>query len=93
MDNTTNQSDHDLLIQVNTKLEMLISTQGQYLNQYGKLLERVVQVEIDRTRDSTKIDELKSSVDDLRKKTNLVDVINAIAAGAAGVIGFIFGQR
>ena len=93
MDNTTSQSDHDLLIQVNTKLEMLISTQGQYLNQYSKLLERVVQAEIDRSRNSVRLDELASDIDDLAKKSLIVDGINAFIAGVAGIVGFFFGQR
>lgn len=86
-------SDHDLLIRVDTKLGMLIQTQGQYLEQYGKLLERVVAIEIERGRDHIYIDEIKKDMDDLRKKSNIVDAINAVGAIIAGAIGFVFGNR
>lgn len=88
-----NPSDHDLLIRVDTKLGMLIQTQGQYLDQYGKLLERVVAIEIDRGKRDAQIEEIKTDIVDLRRKSNIVDTINAIGATIAGIIGYIFGQR
>jgi hypothetical protein len=88
-----NQSDHDLLIQVNTKLEMLIAQNNQYLDQHSKLLERVVTIEIERGRDSERIKSIQQDIDDLRKKSTLVDAINAGVAAIAGVIGFIFGGK
>jgi hypothetical protein len=89
----TNQSDHDLLIKVDTKLGMLIQTQGQYLEQYGKLLERVVQVELDRGRDKAQFDELRRDVDELRKKSTIIDAINAGVAAIAGALAVWFGIK
>ncbi len=89
----TERNDHDILIAMETKLEMLIGTQTQYLNQYGKLLERVVAIEIQQGRNIAEVAAVKQDVDDLRKKSNVVDAINAAMAGVAGVVGFIFGHR
>ena len=88
-----NQSDHDLLIALNTKMEMLLSGQQHFILQWGKLLERVTAVEIEQTRHDAEINNLQDEIADLRKKTSTGDAINTAVAAVAGVIGFFFGPR
>jgi hypothetical protein len=88
-----NQSDHDLLIALNTKMEMLLAGQQQYIIQWGKMLERMTAIEIAQGRHETEIKNIVEEVNDLRKKTSVVDAINAVMAGLAGVVGFFFGPR
>jgi flagellar biosynthesis chaperone FliJ len=87
------RNDHDILIAVETKLEMLIAQNNQYLDQHSKLLERVVANEIKSGQDRIKLEALEQDINDLRRKTNVVDAINAAMAGLAGVVGFFFGQK
>ena len=56
------QSDHDLLIQVNTKLEMLISTQNTYLGQIVGILDRVGKLEVKDRGDSERLQSISASV-------------------------------
>ena len=92
-----NSSDHDLLIAVNTKMEMLLSGQTQFINQWGKMLERVTAIEIAQGRHETELRNIEDELSDLRKKTGMADAINtavaAIAAAIAGFIGYFFGPR
>lgn len=88
-----NQSDHDLLISLNTKMEMLLSGQQMYIDAWGKMLERLTKIEIEQSRNRTKIESIEEEIDDLRKKTSIADAINTAAAAVAGVIGFFFGNR
>lgn len=48
------QNDHDLLISLNTKMEMLIRAMGDYNNQYASLSARVAVLETRDGRDSEK---------------------------------------
>lgn len=88
-----NQSDHDLLISLNTKMEILLSGQQMYIDAWGKMLERLTKIEIEQSRNRTKIESIEEEIDDLRKKTSIADAINTAAAAVAGVIGFFFGNR
>lgn len=88
-----NQSDHDLLISLNTKMEMLLSGQQMYIDAWGKMLERLTKIEIEQGRNRTKIETIEEEIADLRKKTSVADAINTAAAAVAGVIGFFFGNR
>ena len=92
-----NSSDHDLLISLNTKMEMLLSGQQQYIEAWGRMLERMTQLEIEQARHGTAIENMTDEIDELRKKSSLADTINmvvtAIAASIAGVIGYLFGPR
>ena len=92
-----NQSDHDLLIALNTKMEMLLLGQQRYIVAWGRLLERVTAIEVEQGRHDTEINTLQDNIADLQKKTSLADNVNmgvaAIASIIAGIIGYFFGPR
>ena len=88
-----NSSDHDLLIALNTKMEMLLAGQQQYILQWGKLLERMTAMEIQQGKNVTEIETIQQEITDLRKKFTLVDVLNAALAGAAGIAAILIGQK
>jgi hypothetical protein len=92
-----NQSDHDLLIALNTKMEMLLAGQQRYIEAWGKMLERMTAIEIEQGRHDTKIKNLTEELADLQKKSSFADNINmivtAIASIIAGAIGYFFGPR
>lgn len=91
------QSDHDLLIALNTKMEMLLGQQSQFITAWAKLLERITAIEIEHGRQATAMENLEDEVDELRKKFSLADTVNmvvtAVAASVAGAIGYFFGPR
>lgn len=91
------QSDHDLLIALNTKMEMLLSGQQMYIEAWGKLLERVTAIEIEQGRHDTEINVLQEDIAELQKKSSFADSVNmvvaAILSAIAGAIGFFFGPR
>ena len=88
-----NQSDHDLLIALNTKMEMLLSGQQHFIQQWGTLLERVTAIEIIQSKHETEIKNMEDELADLRKKTSIADAINTAAAAIAGLVGYFFGPR
>jgi hypothetical protein len=88
-----NQSDHDLLIALNTKMELMYAEQRQFHSQWISLVQRVTEGEIEQGRQTSRLDALEAKVDDLRKKSGLADAINTAVAAIAGVIGFFFGGR
>jgi hypothetical protein len=55
-------NDHDLLIQVNTKLEMMISTQNNFLAQIVGIVDRVGKLEIKDRGDSERLQTISQSV-------------------------------
>ena len=55
-------NDHDLLIQANTKLEMLIATQNNYLSQIIGILDRVGKLEVKDRGDSERLQAISASV-------------------------------
>lgn len=57
-----NSSDHDLLIQVNTKLEMMIATQNSYLGQIVGILDRIGKLEVKDRGDSERLQAVSVSV-------------------------------
>jgi glutathionylspermidine synthase len=91
------QTDHDLLIELNTKMGMLLDGQKMYIEAWGKLIERITAIEIEQGRHDTEINALQDDLDELRKKFSLADTINmvvtAVAASAAGAIGYFFGPH
>ena len=92
-----NQSDHDLLISLNTKMEMLLAGQQRYIEAWGKMLERMTALEIEQGRHDTRIKNLADEITDLQKKSSFADNVNmamtAIASLVAGVVGYFFGPR
>ena len=88
-----NQSDHDLLIALNTKMEMLLSGQQHFIQQWGTLLERVTAIEIIQSKHETEIKNMEDELADLRKKTSIADAINTAAAAIAGLVGYFFRPR
>ena len=85
-----NPSDHDLLIALNTKMEMLLVNQQQFTNSWAKMLERITAMEIEQSRHSEKVRAIQGDVEDSRKKGNIVDVINAAIAAAAAALAYFF---
>jgi uncharacterized membrane-anchored protein len=92
-----NSSDHDLLIALNTKMEMMLAGQQQFINQWITLVERVTAIEIEQGRQATELKNLQDEVADLQKKSSFADNINmavtAIASIIAGTIGYFFGPK
>jgi uncharacterized membrane-anchored protein len=92
-----NSSDHDLLIALNTKMEMMLAGHQQFINQWITLVERVTAIEIEQGRQATELKNLQDEVADLQKKSSFADNINmavtAIASIIAGTIGYFFGPK
>jgi len=92
-----NSSDHDLLIALNTKMEMLLAGQQQYIIQWGKMLERMTAIEIEQSRQKTEIENMEDELTDLKKKSSFADNVNmavtAVASIIAGTIGYLFGPK
>lgn len=90
-------TDHDLLISLNTKMEMLLQGQQQYITAWGKMLERMTAIEIEQGRHDTQIGNLQDELADLQKKSSFADNINmvvtAVASIIAGTIGYLFGPK
>ena len=91
------QSDHDLLISLNTKMEMLLQGQQQYITAWGKMLERMTAIEIEQGRHDTQITNLQEELSALQKKSSFADNVNmavtAVASIIAGAIGYLFGPK
>lgn len=129
------QSDHDLLIKLNTLVEKMAEQQEKFIEssavQHSRLQERVAILEQKDSRDSEKfkglaeeirrslnnaskietlqtdlnnmgvklsnsyiiIEEQSKKLEELRKKSNLYDAINAAGVTLSGIVGYIFGQR
>ena len=91
------QSDHDLLISLNTKMEMMLVGQQQFINQWITLVERTTAIEIEQSKQATLLNNLKEEVVELQKKSSFADNVNmavtAVASIIAGAIGYFFGPR
>lgn len=65
-DNMADQNDHDLLIALNTKMEMMIIAQNNFMSQItdqtGTLRDRVTALENKDSRDSEKVQAIRSDV-------------------------------
>jgi uncharacterized protein with von Willebrand factor type A (vWA) domain len=92
-----NQSDHDLLIALNTKMEMLLSGQQHFIQQWGKLIERVTAIEIEQSRQSNAIKNLEEELAILQEKSSFADnlnmIVTAVASVIAGTVGYFFGPK
>lgn len=128
-------TDHDLLVKLDSKVEMLIQSQSAFISTSTsttkELAERIVRLEVKDSRDServasitadvqrslnnsaritdafqtidnlrvelvktqTELGNLKDEIEELKKKSNLFDILNAVGFTASGIIGFIFGKR
>src|SRR5690348_918442 len=104
------QNDHDLLVRLDAKVEMLIQSQTSFIQASNattkELAERVARLEVKDSRDSEKVqsiseevkrslnnsarlDTLEANIKDLKSKSNLFDIANAIAVAIAAAIGFL----
>lgn len=128
-------SDHDLLVRLDAKLEMVLQSQAAFIQTSTttskELAERVAKLEVKDRGDSEKVQaitadvqrslnnsarisdafqsidslridlatlkvekqNLQEEIAELKKKSNLFDVLNAIGFTASGIIGFIFGKK
>jgi hypothetical protein len=71
------QNDHDLLIALNTKMEMLIKFYGDSNNQIAMLGARITSLENRDGRDSEKFAAIRKDVEDNLKKADQVPAIMA----------------
>lgn len=75
-------NDHDLLIALNTKMEMLIRAMGDYNNQSASLSARVAVLETRDGRDSEKFSAIQRDLAEWVKLTNevpsLITKVNAL---------------
>jgi hypothetical protein len=92
-----NSSDHDLLISLNTKMEMLLSMQQRHIEAWGRMLERMTAIEIEQGKHDTQIKNIQNEIIDLSNKASFADNVNlivtAVASAIAGAIGYFFGPR
>jgi hypothetical protein len=108
----SDQNDHDILIELQTMMKLMVSSQADFLKEHQKLAARVAVLENQDSRDSerfkgitdeirrslnnsSKIDTLTADVNnlgeglrELKAKSNLFDIVNAVAAAIAAAVGF-----
>lgn len=80
------QNDHDLLIALNTKMEMLIKFYGDSTNQIVSLGARVSALESRDGRDSEKFNAIRKDVEDNLKKADMVPSLLTEIEGMRGEI-------
>jgi hypothetical protein len=94
---TEHSSDHDLLIALNTRMEMMYNEQRQTNTQIMTLVEGLTAVRIEQSRHDTELKNLRDELADLQKKSSFADNINmvvtAVAAVIASAIGYFFGPK
>lgn len=71
------QNDHDLLIALNTKMEMLIRSMGEYNNQAASLSARVSVLETRDGRDSEKFSAIQRDMQEWIRNSNEVPALKA----------------
>jgi len=105
-------NDHDILIELQTMMKLMVSNQAEFMKQHQELVARVAVLENKDSRDSERFkgitDEIRRSLNnssriesltadmnnlgenirELKAKSNLWDIANALAATAAGAIGW-----
>ena len=86
------ENDHDLLIQLSTKMDMILAGQQLYIEQWGKLIERVTAIEIQQGRNTVEIRNIEEELADLRRKTGIADAINTAVAAIAGALAYFFAR-
>lgn len=69
------QSDHDLLIALNTKMEMMIKFMGDNNNQVVSLLGRVTALETRDGRDSEKFSAIQKDLSDKFKNADMIPAL------------------
>jgi hypothetical protein len=108
----TDQNDHDILIELQTMMKLLVANQAESIKQHNELVARVSVLENKDSRDSERFkgiaDEVRRSLNnsgrietltadvnnlgeglrDLKSKSNLWDLTNALAAAIAAAIGW-----
>lgn len=113
--------DHDLLVRLDTKVEVLITQMTSFTTQttqvHKELAERIARLEVKDSKDSGKfeaisadvqrslanhdkitklegtVETLNKELDELRKKANLFDYINAAGVVISGIVASIIGTR
>lgn len=108
----TDQNDHDILIEIQTTMKLMVSNQSDFLKQHQALAERVSVLEKQDGRDSERfkgiteeirrslnnsgkietltadINNLGEGLRELKGKSNLWDIANAIAVAIAAAIAW-----
>lgn len=56
------QNDHDILIEIRTRVDTLITSQREYFDEYKILAGRVTQMEVLRSSDNAKLAQIQESV-------------------------------
>ena len=69
------QNDHDLLISLNTKMEMLIRTMGDYNNQTASLSARIAVLETRDGRDSEKFSAIQKDMQEWMRNAGEVPTL------------------
>lgn len=76
------ESDHDLLIRLDSKLDSVIEKMGEIPSLTGRVnkLEQTVQI----------IPDMKKDIEKLEEKSNTWSILNSIGVFAAGLFGFLW---
>lgn len=79
VDSMSEQNDHDLLIALNTKMEMMLTQQSNFMSQItdqtGALRDRVTALENKDSRDSEKVQAIRSDVQRSLDNATKVDAL------------------
>lgn len=83
-------SDHDLLVRVNTVLDIMVKQQGEFIGKYERGHEEVVQrITALEVKQASHLEATKSNTDDiaaLQKRSNWFDIINAGATATVAAL-------
>lgn len=89
-------TDHDLLVRLNTKMDMMIDEQKDfrrtYEDKHTDLVKRTSILEVEQARQNEALDNLCVSVGDLQKKSDRWDIVNSIATAAVAIIAYFTGR-
>ena len=90
-------TDHDLLVRLNTTMDIFVRQQGDFLVKYDKqhdeVIKRITTLEIGQKSQATELDDVRDDIASLKTRSNWWDFINSGAVAISTVVGVIFGNR
>jgi len=95
--NGMSQSDHDLLIKLNSKVDTMLESQSKLTSalttQHIAFDLRIREIENKSNTNCTNLTNMNDDINELQKKSNLWDGIIGAVAVFSSVIGAIFGNK
>jgi chemotaxis response regulator CheB len=90
-------SDHDLLVRMNTVLDIVVKQQGEFITKYEKghenIIQRVTALEINQAAHRQETKDNSTDIEALQKKSNLWDIGNSLGAVVAGALALFWGNK